>query len=67
MSSVVGGSDLFTLAGSVPAHSNSPGTPYQIAWDGSGNLYICYQTNTWARYTTPLFMVLPDFDTVRRR
>lgn len=46
-----GGTGLFTLAASVPVNQHSPGTPYQVAFDAQGNLYICYATNTWAKYT----------------
>jgi len=33
-----------------PLSTNSPGTPYQIAFDSDGNLYFCYAPNTWSRY-----------------
>lgn len=33
---------------SPPAHSNSVGTPNQVAYDGSF-WYVCISTNTWAR------------------
>ena len=42
--------ELFT-SGSVPAFQGSPGTPFQVAFDGSGNLYICYAPNTWAKFS----------------
>ncbi len=52
MSSILGGagSSLFSLAANPPVYQHSPGTPYQVAFDGAGNLYICYATNTWAKY-----------------
>jgi hypothetical protein len=30
-----------------PAHHNSTGTAGQMAYDGSGNLYLCYAANSW--------------------
>ncbi len=54
MSSILGGgggSSLFTLAPGVPINQHSQGHPYQVAFDAQGNLYICYATNTWAKYT----------------
>lgn len=62
MSSIRGGgsSDIFTLAGGVPVNQSSAGHPYQVAFDAQGNLYICYSTNTWAKYTDVWFgMLLP--------
>lgn len=41
---------LFTLVATPPANQSSIGTPYQLAFDGTGNLYICYANNTWAKY-----------------
>ena len=42
-----------------PASSDSPGTPYQLAFDGGGNLYFCYAPNTWSKYlnTAPFGLV----------
>ena len=35
----------------VPQHHNSPGTQGQMAVDtGTGKLYVCYATNSWAEY-----------------
>lgn len=34
----------------APAHHNSTGVAGQAAYDGSGNLYICYATNSWAKF-----------------
>ena len=33
----------------VPAHFNSSGTTGQVSYDGSGNFYWCYLTDTWAQ------------------
>jgi hypothetical protein len=35
---------------SAPSNFNSPGTAGQIAVDGSGNFYVCYGTNAWAKF-----------------
>lgn len=43
-----GGSGLVVV--SPPASDTSPGSPYQIAFDSSGNLYFCYAPNTWSKY-----------------
>jgi hypothetical protein len=43
--------NLFSLVMNPPSSQNAPGTPYQLAFDSQGNLYICYSTNTWAKYT----------------
>ena len=53
-----GGSGLFTLAPGVPVNQNSAGHPYQVAFDAQGNLYICYGTNTWAKYVDAWFGIL---------
>ena len=34
----------------VPANQGSAGTPFQFAFDGVGNLYVCYAANTWAKF-----------------
>lgn len=34
----------------APANSSSPGTVGQVARDGSGNFYVCYATNSWAKF-----------------
>jgi len=41
-----------TAAGAVapPAHANSPGTPGQIAFDGT-HVYVCVGNNSWMRAT----------------
>lgn len=33
----------------APSTHTSTGTPGQIAYDGSGNFYWCYATNSWSR------------------
>jgi hypothetical protein len=43
------GDQLLTWSTTAPAHSTSTGTPNQIAYDASGNLYWCFLANTWAR------------------
>ena len=35
----------------APVANNSAGTPGQIAYDTSGNLYVCVATDTWAKFT----------------
>ncbi len=45
------GHGLFTLAPNVPNSPTSPGTPFQVAFDVLGNLYVCYALNSWAKYT----------------
>ena len=36
-------------SGIYPAHYNSLGTASTIAYDPSGNVYVCYAPNTWVR------------------
>lgn len=37
---------------SAPTNSTSTGTPGDVAYDGgTGNLFLCYQANKWARFT----------------
>lgn len=43
------------LAGGAPATATSTGSAGQIAWDASGNIYICSATNTWRRVATSTF------------
>lgn len=43
------------LVSNAPATATSPGTAGQIAWDASGNIYICSATNTWRRVATSTF------------
>lgn len=43
--------DLLCYTATVPTNNTSAGVPFQFTFDGSGNLYICYATNTWAKYT----------------
>ena len=35
----------------APINQSSPGVQYEVAFDASGNLYIAWATNTWAKYT----------------
>ena len=35
----------------VPASNISTGTAGQAAYDSSGNLYVCVNTNTWAKFS----------------
>jgi hypothetical protein len=49
MSYITNGGGL-NVASTPPANTNSPGTPYTFAFDASGNLYICWAPNTWAKY-----------------
>ncbi len=62
MSAIVGGSDLFTLVAGVPPSSASPGQPYDIVWDNLGNMYICYQNGTWAKYLNTFTPSPPSTD-----
>ena len=34
----------------IPAAAGDPGRPFQFTFDGVGNLYVCYATNTWGKY-----------------
>ena len=43
--------DLFQEISTAPLTNTSAGTPLQFAFDASGNLYMCWATNTWAQYT----------------
>jgi hypothetical protein len=43
------GQQLLTWSIPAPATHSSTGTPGQIAYDASGNLYFCYAANSWAR------------------
>ena len=43
------------LTANTPATATSTGTAGQIAWDASGNIYICSATNTWRRVATSTF------------
>lgn len=55
------GSTTGTILGNLvmragaPATATSTGTAGQIAWDASGNIYICSATNTWRRVATSTF------------
>ena len=42
------------LAGPAPITDSSPGTTGQMAFDGSGNFYIAYAPNSWARFSGTL-------------
>ena len=35
----------------APTTSNDPGVPGSLAYDVSGNLYLCYATNKWVKFT----------------
>ena len=53
--------NIFTLQGQVaalqaaqptatfPVHFNTLGTPGTIAYDTTGNIYVCYKLNMWVR------------------
>jgi len=51
----IGASTAFVLSSGAPATATSTGTAGQIAWDASGNIYICSATNTWRRVATTTF------------
>lgn len=42
--------DLFQET-TAPISNMSTGVPLQFAFDASGNLYMCWASNTWAKYT----------------
>lgn len=43
------------LIDNTPATATSTGTEGQIAWDASGNLYLCPVANTWLKFTGATF------------
>lgn len=43
------------LTANTPATATSTGTAGQIAWDASGNLYLCPAANTWLKFTGATF------------
>jgi hypothetical protein len=45
------GNQLHTWTTPAPGGHGSTGTPGQIAYDSSGNLYVCYAANSWAKFT----------------
>lgn len=45
------GNQLLTWNTIGPGSHSATGTPGQIAYDSSGNLYICYATNSWVKIT----------------
>lgn len=51
----IGASTAFVLSSGAPATATSTGTAGQIAWDASGNIYICSATNNWRRVATSTF------------
>ncbi len=42
---------LPTYDTTLPASDTATGTPFTFTFDTSGNLYFCYSTNKWAKYT----------------
>lgn len=60
---ILKGSATFNFSlGTVPAAPSFPGIPHQIAWDVGGNMYICYQANTWAKYANIFTPPAPSTD-----
>jgi hypothetical protein len=41
----------FILVDDNPPGATSSGTPYEVFFDGAGNLFVCYAPNQWAMYT----------------
>lgn len=39
------------IGSNPPQHFGDPGTPGQVETDSSGNLYVCYSANRWAKFT----------------
>jgi hypothetical protein len=49
---------------SVPASATASGTAGQIAYDSTGNFYICTATNTWVRSQLAVWETDPSFSSV---
>lgn len=47
--------NLAIASGNAPATSSSAGTAGTLAWDSSGNWYLCVATNTWKRVALSSF------------
>jgi hypothetical protein len=35
----------------APLTDTDPGTPYRVAFDGIGNMFVCYAANKWAKFS----------------
>ncbi len=40
----------FFLVDDNPPGPTSPGTPFEVFFDGAGNLFVCFAPNQWAMY-----------------